>query len=105
MKNKFVESCQHNSKEVQEALIALGYEWSENDGKVRHLDAQLVFTDENGRLTHYFNNKGSVPCLYDFTEETKLVATLKPVNNEFVELHKQADALTAKIKEMEAKQC
>ncbi len=111
MKNKFVKSCQDNSKEVQEALIALGYEWSSNDGKVRHLDAQFVFTDEDGSLTHYFNNEGNVPSLYDFTEKTKLVATLKPVNNrltglsELTELRDQAEALIAKIKEMEAKQC
>ncbi len=76
MKNKFVSSCQKNSKEVQEALFALGYTWPENDGKARYLDVQFVFTDEDGNLTHYFNNKASIPSLYDFTEETKLVATL-----------------------------
>ncbi len=105
MKNKFVRSCQENSKEVQEALITLGYEWAANDGKVRYLDSQFVFTDEDGSLTHYFNNEGNVPSLYDFTEETKLVATLKPASNDLVELRKQANALMAKIKEMEAKLC
>ncbi len=103
MKNKFVRSCQKNSKEVQKALFALGYKWPENDGKIRHLGSQFVFTNENGCLTHYFNNKGNAPCLYDFTEETKLVATLKPVNSDLAELREQVDALMAKIKEMEAK--
>ncbi len=111
MKNKFVKSCQKNSKEVQEALIALGYEWAANDGKVRYLDAQFVFTDEDGFLTRSNDNLARVPCLYDFAEETKLVATLKPVVNrltglsELTELREQADALVAKIKELEAKQC
>ncbi len=104
MKNKFVRSCQKNSKEVQEALFALGYEWSANDGKVRYLDAAFVYTDENGFLARSNDNLARTPCLYDFTEETKLVATLKPVNNGLAELREQANALMAKIKEMEAKQ-
>ncbi len=76
MKNKFVRSCQKNSKEVQEALFALGYEWLTGEGKPRFLDVPFVFTNESGRLTHNFINESNTPCLYDFTGETKLVATL-----------------------------
>ncbi len=104
MKNKFVRSCQKNSKEVQEALFALGYVWFSGDRKTKHLEVEYVFTDTDGKLTRANTTEGT-PCLYDFTEETKLVATLKPVNNELVELREQADALMAKIKELEAKQC
>ncbi len=113
MENKFVKSCQENSKEVQEALIALGYKWFGGVVEVvevQCLESAFVFTDERGELTYSNHNGDKVPCLYDFTEETKLVATLKPVNNrltglrELTELRKQADALMTKIKEMEAKQ-
>ncbi len=106
MKNKFVRSCQKNSKEVQEALFALGYKWANHEsGQLEHLSFDLVFTRKDGSLGAGRNNCNEIPCLYDFTEETKLVAILKPVNNELTELREQADALMAKIKELEAKQC
>ncbi len=112
MKNKFVRSCQENSKEVQEALFALGYKWANREsGQLAYLSFNLVFTRKDGSLGAGRENLNEVPCLYDFTEETKLVATLKPVNNrltglsELTELRDQAEALIAKIKEMEAKQC
>ncbi len=109
MKNKFVRSCQKNSKEVQEALFALGYTWTELSGEislgVQFLEFEFLCTRKDGTLGGNSTNKRNIPCLYDFTEETKLVATLKPVNNELTELREQADALMAKIKEMEAKQC
>ncbi len=104
MENKFVRSCQENSKEVQEALFALGYKWANHEaGQLAHLSFNLVFTRKDGSLGAGRENLNEVPSLYDFTEETKLVATLKPAANELVELRKQADALMAKIKEMEAK--
>ncbi len=104
MKNKFVKSCQKNSKEVQQALFALGYTWSGNSVEVKYIESPLLFTNEDGSLG-YSDKPSNELCLYGFTEETKLVATLKPVNNELAELREQADALMAKIKEMEAKQC
>ncbi len=105
MENKFVRSCQKNSKEVQEALFALGYTGFGGVAEVQYLEYTFVFTGECGGLTYSDHNSDKESCLYDFTEETKLVATLKPVNNELTELREQADALLAKIKEMEAKQC
>ncbi len=103
MKNKFVRSCQKNSKEVQEALFALGYVWSILGKKVKFLNVPFVFTNEDGSLTYDWSNKSNTPCLYDFTGKAKLVATLKPVNNRLTELREQADALMVKIKELEAK--
>ncbi len=110
MKNKFVSSCQENSKEVQEALFALGYTWFNVGAGAKYLEYAFVVTNEDG-LLRYSNDSSGDPSLYDFTEETKLVATLKPVNNrltglsELTELREQADALIAKIKELEAKLC
>ncbi len=104
MENKFVRSCQKNSKEVQEALFALGYTWSGNSVEVKYIESPFLFTNKDGSLG-YYDKLSNEPCLYGFTEETKLVATLKPAANDLAELREQADALMAKIKEMEAKQC
>ncbi len=104
MQNKFVRSCQKNSKEVQEALFALGYKWDSCGRRVKYLNKRYIHSYKDGSLC-FSEQTDTIPCLYDFTEETKLVATLKPINNELAELREQADALLAKIKEIEAKQC
>ncbi len=107
MENKFVRSCQKNSKEVQEALFALGYKWKTKEQVAQYLLYDLLYTRKDGTLGAGNRNPTEIPCLYNFTEEIKLVATLKPIDSgleNLAELRKQANILMDKIKEMEEKQ-
>tara|TARA_R110000850_G_scaffold16574_1_gene51536 strand:- start:286 stop:870 length:585 start_codon:yes stop_codon:yes gene_type:complete len=75
-KQEFVRSCQANTKENQEALFELGYEWLSGT-EVCHLgDGLLLYTNTSGWLTvgDVSSGNGDEPKRYSF----KTVATLLP---------------------------
>jgi hypothetical protein len=51
-----------HSKEIQEELFKLGYEWFSGERKIRHDDAEVLYADEDGCITYsYLDHFDKVP--------------------------------------------
>lgn len=92
MKNmKFIIESTKHSASIQEALFALGYDWSESDlsRKVMYTDAPFLYTNVDGCI--YYGDSRS---LFDSSDD---IASDISTLNFMMSIMKQADKLKLEI--------